>query len=122
MNDRQKQDESERLRDINSRIERLQGDDNARRPGKRPVQGRMAVMAGRAATELVAGVIVGALIGFALDRWLGTSPLFLVVMFFVGAVAGMMNVWRMATGRGMKAGFFDENRRDADNNGKKRKR
>ena len=122
MNDRQKRDESERLQDIDRRIERLQGGSDKSRPKGAPGEGRMAVMAGRAATELVAGVVVGALIGFALDRWLGTSPLFLLVMFFVGAVAGMMNVWRMATGRGMKAGFFEEHRRDADNNGKKRKR
>ena len=29
---------------------------------------------GRVATELVAGVVVGTLIGWALDRWLDTSP------------------------------------------------
>ena len=42
---------------------------------------------GRVATELVAGVIVGALIGWMLDNWLGTSPLFLVLLFFLGAMA-----------------------------------
>jgi ATP synthase protein I len=34
----------------------------------------------------------------------------MVVMFFLGAAAGMMNVWRALTGRGMAAGFFDEKR------------
>ena len=34
----------------------------------------------------------------------------MVVMFFFGAAAGMMNVWRALTGRGMAAGFFDEKR------------
>ena len=46
--------------------------------------------------------------GLALDRWLGTTPLFRVVLFFIGAAAGMMNVWRAATGRGMAAGYFEE--------------
>ena len=67
-------------------------------------------MAERVTTELVAGLVVGTGVGWALDQWLDTSPLFMVVMFFFGAAAGMMNVWRALTGRGMAAGFFDEKR------------
>lgn len=67
-------------------------------------------MAGRVTTELVAGLVVGTGVGWALDQWLDTSPIFMVVMFFFGAAAGMMNVWRALTGRGMAAGFFDEKR------------
>ena len=65
---------------------------------------------GRVATELVAGVIVGTFIGWILDNWLGTSPLFLVLLFFLGAMAGMLNVWRMFSGRGLAVGYFDEHR------------
>ena len=65
-------------------------------------------LAGRVATELVAGIVVGSALGWALDKVFDTSPLWLVVLFFIGAIAGMMNVWRIATGRGMAAGFFDE--------------
>ena len=67
-------------------------------------------MAGRVTTELVAGLVVGTGVGWALDQWLDTAPILMVVMFFLGAVAGMMNVWRALTGRGMAAGFFDEKR------------
>ena len=67
-------------------------------------------MAGRVTTELVAGLVVGTGIGWALDQWLDTSPGLMVVMVFLGAAAGMMNVWRALTGRGMAAGFFDEKR------------
>ena len=70
-------------------------------------QGGMA-LAGRVSSELVAGLIVGAGSGWVLDRWLDTSPLMLVVMFFLGAVAGMVNVWRAVSGRGMAAGYSDD--------------
>ena len=70
-------------------------------------QGGMA-LAGRVSSELVAGLIVGAGSGWVLDRWLDTSPLMLVVMFFLGAVAGMVNVWRAVSGRGMAAGYADD--------------
>ena len=43
-----------------------------------------------------------------LDKWLGTTPTLMVVFFFIGSAAGMMNVWRALTGRGMAAGFVDE--------------
>ena len=63
---------------------------------------------------VVAGVVVGAFIGWALDRWLDTSPLFMLVMFFMGAIAGMLNVWRVFTGRGLAAGYFDEHKTSSD--------
>ena len=67
-------------------------------------------MAGRVTTELVAGLVVGTGVGWSLDQWLETTPFLMMVMFFLGAAAGMMNVWRALTGRGMAAGFFDEKR------------
>ncbi len=62
-------------------------------------------MAFAVASHLVAGLAVGAFIGFLLDRWLGTSPWLFVVFFFVGAIAGMLNVYRTAVGLGMAAGY-----------------
>jgi ATP synthase protein I len=48
----------------------------------------------RIGVELVAGLVVGGGIGWLLDSWLGTSPFLLIVFFFLGAAAGMLNVWR----------------------------
>ncbi len=50
----------------------------------------------RVASELVAGVLVGGGIGWALDRWLGTSPFILIVMLVLGMLAGFWNVYRLA--------------------------
>lgn len=50
----------------------------------------------RLATELLVGVFGGGLIGWLLDRWLGTLPLFLVVFLLLGMAAGILNAVRGA--------------------------
>ena len=47
-------------------------------------------------TELVAAVGVGTIIGFILDNWFGTKPWLIIIFFFLGAVAGLLNVIRTA--------------------------
>jgi ATP synthase protein I len=47
-------------------------------------------------TELVAAVAVGTIFGFILDSWFGTKPWLIIVFFFLGAAAGMLNVIRTA--------------------------
>jgi ATP synthase protein I len=42
----------------------------------------------------VLAVIMGFGVGYVLDRWLGTSPLFVIVFFFLGVAAGIVNVVR----------------------------
>ena len=111
MNDPKPQRSSDRLQDIERRIEKMQGQQQADdAPRHNGLPAGMGAILGRVATEMVAGVLVGAFIGWVLDRWLETSPLFLVLMFFLGAIAGMLNVWRVITGRGLAAGYFDEHR------------
>ena len=47
-------------------------------------------------TELVAAVAVGTIIGFILDNWFDTKPWLIIIFFFLGAAAGMLNVVRTA--------------------------
>ncbi len=49
----------------------------------------------RAGIELVSALAVAVAIGWGLDRWLHTMPLFLIVFVLLGGVAGILNVWRM---------------------------
>lgn len=50
----------------------------------------------RLSTELVAGVLVGAGLGWLIDRWLGISPWGLIVFLMLGFAAGVLNVMRAA--------------------------
>jgi ATP synthase protein I len=45
---------------------------------------------------LIAGVVVGALIGWGFDRLLSTSPFGMIVFLLLGFAAGVVNVIRSA--------------------------
>ena len=53
----------------------------------------------RIVTELLAAILGSLLIGWFLDRMLGTSPWFLLVLLFLGMGAAFRNVWKIASVR-----------------------
>jgi ATP synthase protein I len=59
----------------------------------------------RVGIELVGAIVVAELIGWAIDKWLGTRPWGMVVFFFLGVAAGMLNVYRAVAGLGGAVGF-----------------
>jgi ATP synthase protein I len=71
----------------------------------------------RLAVDLLAGLAIGVGLGLVLDNWLNTSPLMLVVFFFLGSAAGMLNVYRVATGRGFAVGYGKGTGGDAEPEG-----
>ncbi|QDH16948.1 AtpZ/AtpI family protein [Swingsia samuiensis] len=64
----------------------------------------------RVGTELIAGLAVGVLIGYFLDRWLGYRALFLIIFALLGCSAGMLNVWRVVNGPGMMSAPKEDGR------------
>ena len=61
----------------------------------------------RVATELLAGLLIGAGIGWTIDKWMNSSPWFLIIFFLLGGAAGILNLWRIVTGKGLKIGYFN---------------
>lgn len=85
---------NKRLADLGERL----GDVKKRKPPPDDAERRGNAMgiAFKIATELLAGVLVGGFIGWQLDSWLETTPVFLLVFFVLGAGAGILNVMRSA--------------------------
>jgi len=59
----------------------------------------------RAGTELLVTIGAGVLIGYFLDQWLGTKPLFLIIFMLAGVGAGFMNIYRITQNMGSQVGF-----------------
>jgi ATP synthase protein I len=55
--------------------------------------------------ELVGAIAAGVFIGYWLDTWLGTMPLFLIVMFFLGVFTGFYNIYRLMNNLGTGPGI-----------------
>jgi ATP synthase protein I len=89
---------SARLRRLGDRLDQQRSSQPTESaPDARPAADSTAMARGmRLSSELVAGVLVGAVIGYLLDRWLGISPWGLIVFVLLGFVAGVLNVMRAA--------------------------
>ena len=78
-----------RLKIAKSKIEKEVQSDSEKR-------GSFMGSAFKLGTELVASVAVGTIIGFILDTWFDTKPWLIIIFFFLGSAAGILNVIRTA--------------------------
>lgn len=92
-----------RLREIRARGGPGSSEEEKREPDGLPRN--VLGLAFRIGTELVAALIVGIGGGWLIDRWLGTQPWGLIVMFFLGAGGGVANVYRTVGGLGYGVGY-----------------
>ncbi len=84
----------DKLKDFARRLEQSR---QAQRGGStsRNEEGSALGLATRAVTELVVGLLVAMGLGWMLDRYLGTQPLFMLVFLPLGLAAGILNVMRL---------------------------
>jgi ATP synthase protein I len=90
----------------------------AERVRRQPVvQDRSALQQGmgvglRIGIELVVAIAVATGLGWAIDRWFGTRPWGMIVLFFLGVAAGMLNVYRAVTGISGPVGYRSGDKAD----------
>ncbi|MGA7486452.1 MAG: AtpZ/AtpI family protein [Xanthobacteraceae bacterium] len=89
---------SARLKRLGERLGRVHPDrPSETSPGRNPTADPSAIARGfRLSTELVAGVLLGAAIGWLIDRWLGSTPWGMILFLLLGFAAGVLNVMRAA--------------------------
>ena len=78
-----------RLKIAKSKIKKQLDNDNEKR-------GSFMGSAFKLGTELVAAVAVGTIIGFILDTLFDTKPWLIIIFFFLGTAAGILNVIKTA--------------------------
>ena len=59
----------------------------------------------RIGIELVVAIGVATALGWAIDHWLGTRPWGIIILFFLGVAAGMLNVYRAVSGISTPVGY-----------------
>jgi ATP synthase protein I len=99
------EDDEERLARLRGSLDRARATRETERPAPAPTPNQAKGDAGmslamRAGSEFVSATVVGAGIGWGLDRLSGTNPLFLILFFFIGVAAGVWNVIRLTSPKG----------------------
>ena len=95
------------LDDVEARlaVHRAEKDKEREKSDQRRAVGAAHGVGFKIAAELVASVLVGAGLGFGLDQWLNTKPLFMVVMILLGFAAALMNIFRIMKGLDQAVGL-----------------
>jgi ATP synthase protein I len=108
------EDDDERLR---SGLDRLKGSLSKARESQQPkaaprpqtsgaAKGDSGMSLGmRAGSEFVSSVVIGAALGWGVDRLIGTRPFFLIAFFFLGVAAGVWDVIRLTSPKGGGSGL-----------------
>ena len=107
-------------KDFDARLQSARAKRDAAKKPREGLAGSGLGMAMRVAVELVAALMVGVAIGWALDSWLGTKPWMLILFFLLGSAAGIMNVFRAVGGFEYGAGYRkDEDQAPSEGQGDK---
>lgn len=79
----------ERLKNLSDKISKTR--EKRDPPPREAGNAKMLGLAWRLTIEILAGIGVGGFVGWWLDKWFGTAPLFLLVLLFLGMAAGLLN-------------------------------
>jgi ATP synthase protein I len=87
-----------RLESLDQRLDRTRQEEAKRTTKRQPDE---TYRAGQLIlSQLIGGPLGGGVIGWLLDRWLGTAPWLMLTLLFLGFAGGMINVFRIAGRQG----------------------
>ena len=79
-------------KEIKNRIEKVKSELKTEEKNDKTVSPLGVAM--KMGAEFVAAVFVASFIGCYIDKWLETTPIFIIIFFIIGSVAGIFNVVR----------------------------
>lgn len=88
--------EDARLRSLDERLRAARHDEALRKGASVAKDDAGSRLGNRVLAELVGGMAGGALIGWVIDRFAGTSPLALLVMLALGTIVAFRNIIRIS--------------------------
>ena len=91
--------EDARLNSLEERLRQAQADEAVRTGGARKGADRNEQLGNRVLSYLIGGLAGGALIGWVLDRLLGTHPWLLISLLVLGTVGGFWNIIKISNQR-----------------------
>lgn len=75
------------------------------REGKTTPSSKPKYTGAHAGIEFALAILFGGFIGYMIDGWLDTSPIFLISMFFFGVITGFYNLYRFSQNMGSAIGI-----------------
>jgi ATP synthase protein I len=91
--------EDARLASLDERLTRAQADEAVRTGQDRKPADQNEQLGNRVLSYLIGGMLGGAAIGWALDQLFDTTPWLLLIMLFLGTVAGFWNIIKLSNQR-----------------------
>jgi len=89
-----------RFKSLETRLKQAQHDEAVRTgAAQRDGQDANYRLGNRVLAELIGGIAGGALIGWVIDRFAGTSPWGLLVVMFLGIIVSFRNIIRISSQR-----------------------
>jgi ATP synthase protein I len=99
-----------RVEDLDQRLKAARGTVEKPRQSN-GMSHRQTNVAYRVLADMIAGLLVGGVLGYWLDRWLGWTPYALVVGLVLGFGIGVYNAWRAIRAYSEAATRGESNRR-----------
>ena len=92
-------DRDARFSSLDARLKHAQAEEAERTGSNRKPADQNEQLGSRVLSYLIGGLGGGAVIGWVLDQWFDTLPLFLLLLMFLGTAAGFRNIIRISSKR-----------------------
>ena len=88
--------ENKKLEEIKKKIDDYKSNHIHHKEINQAKRGRQISIALRLSTELVLATIVGGVLGWYIDKWLETKPIFFLIFLILGVISGVTTAIRTA--------------------------